>query len=706
MMHALLALAIEAERDVVLARQRAWRIAELLGFEPQDQTRIATAVSEIARNAFRYARRGRVEFIVEGRTAPQLLRVCVSDAGPGIADLDAVLAGSYRSPTGMGVGIAGARRLMDRFDVESAAGRGTRVTLGKLLPRHAPLVDAPAARRIGEALAKQDPADAFSEMQRQNQELIRALDQLEKRQQELAALNRELEDTNRGVVALYAELDEKADHLRRADELKSRFLSNMTHEFRTPVNSIQALARMLLDRTDGELGAEQERQVQFIARAAESLSELVNDLLDLAKVEAGKIEIRPIEFDVAHLFGALRGMLRPLLLNESVTLVFEEVEGEHVLRTDEAKVSQILRNFISNALKFTERGEVRVAARALPTGDMAFSVSDTGIGIAREDYERIFQEFTQIDSPLQRRVRGTGLGLPLCRKLAELLGGRVAVDSTPGCGSTFTATIPMIYGPADAPRHFAVDPARVPVLLVEDEAETALLYERALATAGYQLLTARSVREAREALAAATPKAILLDIALRGEDTWELLTELKRRPDTRDIPVAIVSNTDDRGKALALGADAYVVKPVDRHRLVQTVTGLVAPETLRRVLLVDDDEVHRYVMRQHLSAATFVIFEAANGPDGLSLAQTERPDVICLDLGLPGLRGREVLRRLKDDPATREIPVVIVTSHALENTERSELLGLAAGVLPKEAISRERALAVVDDALRAAGRAA
>ncbi|HVH06165.1 MAG TPA: response regulator, partial [Myxococcota bacterium] len=474
-----------------------------------------------------------------------------------------------------------------------------------------------------------------------------------------------------------------------------------------PVNSIQALARMLLDRTDGELGPEQERQVQFIGRAAESLSDLVNDLLDLAKVEAGKIEIRPVEFDVAHLFGALRGMLRPLLLNESVTLVFEEVEGERLLRTDEAKVSQILRNFISNALKFTERGEVRVAARVLPSGEMAFSVSDTGIGIAREDYERIFQEFTQIDSPIQRRVRGTGLGLPLCRKLAELLGGRVSVDSTVGLGSTFTATIPMAYaGEVDAPRDFTVDPSRTTVLLVEDDVETALLYERILTGAGYQLLGARSVREAREALAAAPPRAILLDIALRGEDTWELLTELKRRPDTREIPIAIVSTIDDRGKALALGADAYLVKPIDRHQLLQTVTGLIAPETVRRVLVVDDEEVHRYVLRQHLSAATVVIYEAANGPDGLMLAQSEHPDVICLDLGLPGLDGREVLRRLKDDPETREIPVVIVTSAALEDAERSELLGLAAGVLSKEAISRERALAAVDEALRGVGREA
>jgi len=701
----LVTLQIEFERDVVLARQRARQLAELLGFESQDQTRIATAVSEIARNAFRYARRGRVEFRVEGRTVPQLLRVRVSDEGPGVADLDAVLGGSYQSETGMGLGILGARRLMDRFHIESSPGRGTCVTLGKLLPRQAKVVDAGVAARIAEEVGRQEPSDPFQEVQRQNQELIRALDQLERRQQELTELNRELEDTNRGVVALYAELDEKADHLRRADELKSRFLSNMTHEFRTPVNSIQALARMLLDHSEGELTSEQERQVQFISRAAESLSELVNDLLDLAKVEAGKIEISPVEFDVAHLLGTLRGMLRPLLVNESVRLVFEEAESERILRTDEGKLSQILRNFISNALKFTERGEVRVFARPVSDGMIAFCVSDTGIGIAPEDHERIFQEFTQIDSPIQRRVRGTGLGLPLCRKLAELLGGRVSVESTPDVGSTFTATIPIVFDPASTPRTFELDASRVPVLLVEDSGETAMLYEQMLASSSYQLLVARSLREAREALTAVTPRAILLDLLLKGEDAWSLLTELKRNPGTREIPVAIVSTLDERAKAHALGADAYLVKPIDRQRLLQTVTGLIAPESVRRVLLVEDEEVHRYVLRQHLAAENHVIFEASNGPDGIALAQSEHPDVICLDLGLPGLGGREVLRRLKDDPSTRGIPVLIVTSSALDAAERSSLLELAAGVLPKDALSRKRALAALEEAVRSAGHA-
>jgi signal transduction histidine kinase len=220
----------------------------------------------------------------------------------------------------------------------------------------------------------------MEEIQSQNQALLRALDDLQRKQQELVHLNRELEDTNRGVVALYAELDERADHLRRADELKTRFLSNMTHEFRTPVNSILALTRLLTERLG--VNPDHKDELFYIRKSAQQLADLVDDLLDIAKVEAGKIEIRPAAFEVASLFGALRGMLRPLLVNQSVALHFETPEDVPPIYSDESKVSQILRNFISNALKYTERGEVRVSARVTPQRDgVEFTVADTGIGI-------------------------------------------------------------------------------------------------------------------------------------------------------------------------------------------------------------------------------------------------------------------------------------------------------------------------------------
>jgi signal transduction histidine kinase/CheY-like chemotaxis protein len=587
---------------------------------------------------------------------------------------------------------------MDQFQIESAPGRGTTVWLRKLFPRDAPVLTARAVADLADRLVRQEPQSPVEEVQRQNQELLQALDELQARQEELTRLNRELEDTNRGVVALYAELDEKADHLRRADELKSRFLSNMTHEFRTPVNSIMALSRLLLDRVDGELGGEQVRQVTFIRKAAEDLSELVNDLLDLAKVEAGKTVVRPVEFEAANLFGALRGMLRPLLLNESIALVFDEPEGIPSLYTDEGKVSQILRNFVSNALKFTERGEVRVSATLSDDGRaVVFSVADTGIGIAPDDQERIFEEFTQVDNPVQKRVRGTGLGLPLSRRLAQLLGGDITVRSAPGQGSTFSAIIPLVYAPpahvptAQVEVDWRPDPSKQPVLVVEDSFETLLLYEKFLKGSSFQVVPARTLREGQQALAQVRPRAIILDVLLRGEDTWRFLAELKAQPATRDIPVVVATTVEDRAKSLALGADAYCTKPVERRWLIDRLTELTSGARAKKILVVDDDEVWRYVIRQLVADPGRIVLEAGNGLEGLARARSEAPDLVVLDLTMPGMAGDEVLSALRADPATRDIPVVVVTSKPLGAGERERLSAQALAVFSKEQMSADTA---------------
>lgn len=269
-----------------------------------------------------------------------------------------------------------------------------------------------------------------------------ALAELSQTRLQLQDLQAELDETNRGVLALYAELDTQAQQLRQATELKSRFLAYMSHEFRTPIASIRSLTRLLLDRVDGPLTLEQEKQIQFIRTTSEEFTDMVNDLLDLAKVEAGRIDISPAWFELVDLFAALRGMFKPVLVNPEVQLIFEEPVGSGQLFTDNGKLSQILRNFISNALKFTQQGEVRVSA--VQEGDsMVFSVSDTGIGIAPEFHDAIFQDFIQLDSPIQKRLRGTGLGLSLSKRLAELLGGHVALQSEAGKGSVFSVTLPL-----------------------------------------------------------------------------------------------------------------------------------------------------------------------------------------------------------------------------------------------------------------------
>jgi len=291
--------------------------------------------------------------------------------------------------------------------------------------------------------------DELFRLQQANEEL-RA--EVQKYAEQVALLRKELVETNQGVVVLYAELDSQAIQLREATALKSRFLSYMSHEFRTPLGSIRSIARILLDRMDGPLTTEQEKQLGFIQAAAVELTEIVNDLLDLARIEAGRIIISPEWFEMVDLFAALRGMFKPLLTNPDVTLILEEPRDFPRVYTDHKKLSQVLRNFISNALKFTPKGEVRVSTCRMPKEQVMFSVADTGIGIAKEHHAAIFQDFVQVDSPLQKRWRGTGLGLSLSKKIAELLGGHVTMTSEPNVGSTFSVTIPIRYNEAiDSP---------------------------------------------------------------------------------------------------------------------------------------------------------------------------------------------------------------------------------------------------------------
>jgi len=554
-------MTICAEEDIRAARRRAGEIAALVGFDANDQVRIATAVSEIARNAFLYAAGGRADFYLNA--AEGLLTVRISDAGPGIPNLKKILRGQAREQSGSGMGIIGAQRLMDRFHIEQNPGRGCVVTLSKLLAEPGGWTPERLARLQAEA-AGNGRAPSLDDMRHENQQLLQLSETLREREEHLARIRAELEDTNRGVMALYAELDEKAERLRRADQMKSRFLSHMSHEFRTPLTSIMALSRLLLDETDGTLTPEQHKQAGFIRKSAESLLEMVNDLLDLARVEAGKGVVRVSRFEVSNLFAVLRSLLRPLHLNPAVDLVFEDASALPALETDEAKVTQIVRNFISNALKFTEKGEVRITARLSGDGaSVVFCVSDTGIGIEARHLEAIFQDFVQIENSLQQQWKGTGLGLSLSKGLAELLGGSVRAESSPGHGSRFFLDLPLVYKAA---------------------------------------------------------------------------AEEERSGDAPDV------------------------------------------------LLIDDEEVSRYVIRQALGAGVRAL-EAEDGPAGLRLAKELHPRAIVLDLSMQPMNGFEVLDRLKADPATREIPVVILTAKTLSAIERDILGTRAAACISKEALS-------------------
>lgn len=571
MLKRILFIQILDERDVVAARQRARQISGLLGFDVHDQTRVATAVSEIARNALIHAQGGTVEFAAEF-AAPQSLVIRIGDRGPGIKDLSAVLDGEQglAGGTGAKLGIIGARRLMDAFDIQSAPEAGTHIQLRKELPKRTAILTAHELAEISTALIRQGPENPLDEVKQQNRELLQSLEELSRHQQELRQLNHELEETNRGIIALYAELDEKAAHLRRVHELKTRFVSHVGHEFRTPLNAILGLSRILLDRLDGPLTDEQEKQVLLIRKAAEDSLEMANDLLDLARIEAGKAPVRAEAFSIQELFGTLRGMLKPLL-TEDLALIFDAPEALPPLFTDEGKVAQVLRNFLSNALKFTERGRIRVSAEWIDGADqMTFSVEDTGIGIAPEDHARIFDEFTQLDNQFQGKAKGSGLGLSVSKKLAEVLGGSVSVRSIPGKGSTFSLTLPRCFHGSCCEPAVSSEP--------------------------------------------------------------------------------------------------------------------VSPDCCGRVLVVDDDETSRYVLRQMVPSG-YEVIEAASGQDGLRRARQEHPAVIFLDLTMPEVTGLQTLEQLRRDPVIRDTPVVIYTSKVLDAAERDRLAS-ASAILSKAQTTR------------------
>ena len=442
----LLTVELRSTDDLVRLRERARRIARLSGLSPHAQVAFVAALSEVARHAVRESGSAVVEFSAKPADAGALLLATVRDQGRAAEVLRALFERPGLSEGDHVQGLMGARRLSDYFQLEAGPAGGT-VTVGMRLPIGAVQVTDGWRATIASNLARDPIGTPVEELQRQNRELVLALEQLSRRTADVERLNAELAETNRGVLALYAELDDKAESLRAASAAKSRFVSDASHELRTPLNAIISLAGLLLDGTDGELGEEQTTQVSFIRRSALSLVEMVTGMLDLAKIEAGGSELRLGVVQVADLLGAVRGMFR-VMVPDGVTLQVDEPATPATLVTDEGKVAQILRNLVANALKFTQKGHVRVTAET-DADCLRIVVTDTGMGIAEADLERIFEEFTQVDAPVQRRLRGTGLGLPLARRLARLLGGDVSATSTPGVGSSFTVVLP-VAGPSKA----------------------------------------------------------------------------------------------------------------------------------------------------------------------------------------------------------------------------------------------------------------
>lgn len=537
-MFSLMRIQLKDETDIVNCRQRARQIAVLLQLDSLQQTQMATAVSEIARNALKYAGSGIVHFTLQNEL-PLALIVTVEDKGPGIADVEGALASVD------GKGLKGSFRIMDISEIVSTPGVGTRVKIGKFLHFKGALSTVETTEII-DRLLRMRPSDAMGEIRQQNSELLVSLEELKKQkevslgyQRLLEELNKELADTNRGVIALNTELEDQAKTVREASEIKARFMSHVTHEFRTPVNSILSMSRILLTHAD-DLNADQTKQVGFIRKAAEGLSEMVNDLLDAAKADAGKLQASLGPVSLSEVFDTLRALFRPLMpADRNIQLIFDDNENIPIFISDEMKISQIIRNFISNSLKFTEDGQIIVSAFLLANGHLQITVSDSGIGIAKEHQAMIFEEFMQVQGAHQKRSKGTGLGLPLARKLARFLEGEVSVDSIIGSGSVFKLEIPF-HRLEESPALSLNRTAKI--LIIDDDESAHYSILEMLKAIDCQTASAYSGKDGLNLLKTFDADLIVLDVNMPDMDGLEVLRILKSDGDLKRVPVLLNSS--------------------------------------------------------------------------------------------------------------------------------------------------------------------
>jgi signal transduction histidine kinase/CheY-like chemotaxis protein len=508
---------------------------------------------------------------------------------------------------------------------------------------------------------------------------IRQLEAEESRKvEELTRLTQELSDANRRI--------------READRLKSQFLATMSHELRTPMNSIIGFSEILAERLEHRIEAKHLGFLRHIHTSGQHLLGIINDILDLSKIEAGKMEVYPEFFSVGPVIESVCNVMRGM--SKSTPKLVVDVEPDlPQIETDLSKFKQVLFNLLSNAVKFSPDGQpIRVSAK-LHDGAITVSVRDEGIGIDPEHHALIFEEFRQVDSSARREFGGTGLGLALVRKFVDLQGGSVSVDSALGSGSTFSFTLPVRSRAAVVTRVPEPQVKALRVLVIEDDPNAFELIASALGSAGFFAIRARHGDEALRLARESKPVAVTLDLVLPGVDGWEVLKRLKNDPATCDLPVVIISMVENRDLGLALGADDYFVKPVDRDRLVarvQAITGRGVNGSRPRLLVIDDDDAVHALLEEDLSILGFAIDNAYSGEEGLRAAVHATPDVIVLDLMMPNMSGFEVADALKDDPRTANIPIVVLTSKEISTEDRALLQTKVKGFVDKGNSAREQ----------------
>ena len=491
---------------------------------------------------------------------------------------------------------------------------------------------------------------------------------------------------------LFREIQDKGRQLELASQHKSQFLANMSHELRTPMNAIIGVSEMLLEDAQDLGHDDQVEPVSRILRAGRHLLALINDILDLSKIEAGKIDLELATFPIEALVRDVASTVGLSAQKNGNRVEVRCASEVGVVHADEIRVRQALLNLASNAVKFTEGGLVTIAARRDGPDWVEFRVTDTGIGITPEQMARLFQDFSQANSSTMRKYGGTGLGLAISRRLCRMMGGDITVESVLGSGSVFTIRLPAEVKAAapvtgkSAPRRAilsreAQDRGRH-VLVVDDDPTVRDLMVRHLTKEGFSVLTAADGTEALAQARRSHPAAITLDVMMPGIDGWTVLAAIKGDPDLADIPVVLVTIEEDRQRGYALGATEYLVKPVDRRRLVDSLRNLCGV-TGGRILVVEDDDATRATVRQMLTRDGWVVTEASNGRDALARLEAGRPDAIVLDLMMPEMDGFEFVAHLRNHAQWRTVPVLVATAMELSDEDLARLNGQVVKVIRK-----------------------
>ncbi|HEV7674496.1 MAG TPA: response regulator, partial [Candidatus Angelobacter sp.] len=482
----------------------------------------------------------------------------------------------------------------------------------------------------------------------------------------------ESHNLNAKLASANAELAQQNREVERATRMKSEFLASMSHELRTPLNAIVGFSDLLGEETAGPINPKQKRFIGHVRNGATHLLSLINDILDLSKIEAGQLEVFPENVSLQHSLAEVLSLIQPLTDKRKMALHI--LPEDFTIYADRMRLKQVLYNLLSNAVKFTpEHGSISVAAHA-EAGQVYISVSDTGVGIRKEDQTAIFDEFRQVGESAKGVKEGTGLGLAITRRLVEQQGGTITVFSEPGKGSKFTFTIPAGTGP-DLPNTIAYQnsgPREHPVVLIVDDEPTAReLLMNYLGPQGYVVITADSGKVALAKAKEFRPDVITLNMLSPGQTGWMTLYELKHNPETADIPIIVVSVVDQKGMAFTLGASEYLVKPVARETLLAKLAQYVGSsrDGVSRVLVAEDEVTTMRVMEGILKGAGYEPVPARNGKEAILVLERMRVDLVLLDLQMPEMDGFEVIRRIREHPQWRDLPIFVLTAKKLTDSE-------------------------------------